>query len=95
MKPRFYDDYGVCIKNFWCTFLIRLIFIPLPLLPFILPPLAPQAKGQFKRRSTANNVEIIVPVPADADSPKFKVRMCIHVSICTENNSLYPCNVVS
>lgn len=31
-----------------------------------------KAKSQFKRRSTANNVEIIVPVPADADSPKFK-----------------------
>lgn len=31
-----------------------------------------KAKSQFKRRSTANNVEIIIPVPADADSPKFK-----------------------
>lgn len=31
-----------------------------------------KAKSQFKRRSTANNVEIIVPVPVDADSPKFK-----------------------
>ena len=31
-----------------------------------------KAKSQFKRRSTANNVEIIVPVPADVDSPKFK-----------------------
>lgn len=31
-----------------------------------------QAKSQFKRRSTANNVEIVIPVPADADSPKFK-----------------------
>ncbi len=31
-----------------------------------------QAKSQFKRRSTANNVEIIIPVPEDADSPKFK-----------------------
>lgn len=31
-----------------------------------------KAKGQFKRRSTANNVDIIVPVPADADSPKFR-----------------------
>lgn len=30
-----------------------------------------KAKSQFKQRSTANNVEIIVPVPADADSPKF------------------------
>jgi len=31
-----------------------------------------KAKSQFKRRSTANNVEIIIPVPPDADSPKFK-----------------------
>ena len=32
-----------------------------------------QVKAQFKRRSTANNVEIYVPVPDDADSPKFRV----------------------
>uniref|UniRef100_A0A1I7ZWS7 MHD domain-containing protein n=1 Tax=Steinernema glaseri TaxID=37863 RepID=A0A1I7ZWS7_9BILA len=31
-----------------------------------------KAKAQFKRRSTANNVEVIIPVPSDADSPKFK-----------------------
>lgn len=31
-----------------------------------------KAKSQFKRRSTANNVEIVIPVPHDADSPKFK-----------------------
>ncbi|KAG2461461.1 AP1M1 protein, partial [Polypterus senegalus] len=31
-----------------------------------------KAKSQFKQRSTANNVEIMVPVPSDADSPKFK-----------------------
>ncbi|ODM89787.1 AP-1 complex subunit mu-1 [Orchesella cincta] len=31
-----------------------------------------KAKSQFKRRSTANNVEVIIPVPADADSPNFK-----------------------
>merc|ERR1712176_1334123 len=30
-----------------------------------------KAKSQFKRRSTANNVEIYIPVPSDADSPKF------------------------
>ncbi|KAI8907364.1 Mu homology domain-containing protein [Gorgonomyces haynaldii] len=34
-----------------------------------------KAKGQFKRRSTANNVEILVPVPEDADSFKFKTNM--------------------
>jgi AP-1 complex subunit mu len=33
-----------------------------------------KARAQFKRRSTANNVEIFVPVPDDADSPKFRVR---------------------
>jgi AP-1 complex subunit mu len=31
-----------------------------------------KARGQFKKRSTANNVEISFPVPEDADSPKFK-----------------------
>lgn len=34
-----------------------------------------RAKSQFKRRSTANNVEIIIPVPGDADSPKFKTAI--------------------
>ena len=34
--------------------------------------LSMKAKSQFKRRSTANNVEIVVPVPVDADSPRFK-----------------------
>jgi AP-1 complex subunit mu len=34
-----------------------------------------KAKSQFKRRSTANNVEIDIPVPADADSPKFKTTI--------------------
>ncbi|VDK66229.1 unnamed protein product, partial [Onchocerca ochengi] len=33
------------------------------------------AKSQFKRRSTANNVEISIPVPSDADSPKFKTSI--------------------
>lgn len=31
-----------------------------------------KAKSNFKRRSTANNVEIVIPVPSDADSPSFK-----------------------
>lgn len=35
-----------------------------------------KVRGQFKRRSTANNVEIWVPVPDDADSPKFRVSRC-------------------
>jgi AP-1 complex subunit mu len=33
-----------------------------------------KCRAQFKRRSTANNVEIYVPVPDDADTPKFRVR---------------------
>ncbi|ORY35500.1 Mu homology domain-containing protein [Naematelia encephala] len=32
-------------------------------------------RGQFKRKSTANNVEIYVPVPDDADSPKFRTSV--------------------
>ena len=39
-----------------------------------------RARSQFKRRSTANNVEIIMSVPGDADSPKFKAG----VGTCTE-----------
>uniref|UniRef100_A0A8B9L5Q8 AP-1 complex subunit mu-1-like n=1 Tax=Astyanax mexicanus TaxID=7994 RepID=A0A8B9L5Q8_ASTMX len=31
-----------------------------------------KARSQFKSRSTANNVSILVPVPSDADSPRFK-----------------------
>lgn len=32
-----------------------------------------KVRAQFKRRSSANNVEIYVPVPDDADTPKFRV----------------------
>jgi AP-1 complex subunit mu len=34
-----------------------------------------KAKAQFKRRSTANNVSIIIPVPDDADSPRFRTNI--------------------
>ena len=34
-----------------------------------------KARAQFKRRSTANNVEIVVPVPEDADSPRFRAAV--------------------
>ena len=34
-----------------------------------------QAKAQFKRRSTANNVQISIPVPEDADSPRFRTNI--------------------
>lgn len=36
---------------------------------------ADQAKAQFKRRSTANNVQISIPVPEDADTPKFRTNI--------------------
>ena len=34
-----------------------------------------KARAQFKRRSTANNVEISIPVPDDADSPRFRTNV--------------------
>jgi len=34
-----------------------------------------KAKSNFKERSTANNVRILVPVPPDADTPKFRASM--------------------
>lgn len=34
-----------------------------------------KAKSQFKARSMANNVEIIIPVPHDVDSPSFKASI--------------------
>jgi len=34
-----------------------------------------KAKSQFKQRSTANNVEILIPVPSDADTPSFKTSI--------------------
>src|SRR5258707_12330348 len=32
-----------------------------------------KVRAQFKRRSSATNVEIYVPLPDDADTPKFRV----------------------
>ena len=32
-------------------------------------------------RSTANNVEIMIPVPNDADSPKFKTTIGLGVFV--------------
>ncbi|KAG5189135.1 clathrin assembly complex, medium subunit [Tribonema minus] len=34
-----------------------------------------KAKSQFKSRSVANNVEIVIPVPGDVDSPAFKASV--------------------
>lgn len=38
-----------------------------------------KVKANFARRSSANNVEIYVPVPEDADTPKFRVCWSIHL----------------
>jgi len=46
-----------------------------------------KAKSQFKRRSTANNVEIMIPVPSDADSPKFKTTIG-HCKYAPEQNAV-------
>jgi len=46
-----------------------------------------KAKSQFKRRSTANNVEIMIPVPNDADSPKFKTTIG-HCKYTPEQNAV-------
>ena len=34
-----------------------------------------KAKSQYKARSMANNVEILIPVPSDVDSPNFKTSI--------------------
>eukprot|EP00127_Corallochytrium_limacisporum_P006832 Clim_evm47s236 gene=Clim_evmTU47s236 len=46
-----------------------------------------KTKSQFKRRSTANNVEIRIPVPQDADSPKFKATIGV-VKYAPEDNCI-------
>jgi len=46
-----------------------------------------KAKSHFKRRSIANNVEINIPVPPDADSPKFKASVGT-VKYAPEKNAL-------
>lgn len=46
-----------------------------------------RAKSQFKSRSVANNVEIIVPVPSDVDSPTFKTSVG-SVKYCPDLDSI-------
>ncbi len=48
-----------------------------------------KVKAQFKRRSTANNVEIYVPVPEDADTPKFRVYPFIASLYQANNNRVH------
>lgn len=51
-----------------------------------------QAKSQFKSRSIANNVEIIIPVPNDVDSPSFKASIgsvtYLPDQVCTRGNKV-------
>lgn len=35
-----------------------------------------KARSQLKKKTNANNVEIVIPVPEDADTPRFKVSNC-------------------
>ena len=37
-----------------------------------------KTKSQFKSKSIANNVQIVIPVPSDVDTPTFKVRSLRH-----------------
>ena len=57
-----------------------------------------KVKAQFKRRSTANNVEIYVPVPDDADSPKFRVSFMVFCSfasgLCLTRHRRGVCNML-
>lgn len=46
-----------------------------------------KTKSQFKSRSVANNVEIIVPVPPDVDSPSFKSSVG-HVTYLPDKDAL-------
>jgi AP-1 complex subunit mu len=46
-----------------------------------------EVKGQFKRRSTANNVEIFLPVPDDADSSKVWARLRRSPASCFRRTS--------
>merc|ERR1719502_273794 len=46
-----------------------------------------RAKSQFKSRSVANNVEIIIPVPSDVDSPSFKTSIG-SVKYCPDQDTI-------
>ncbi|XP_072023671.1 AP-1 complex subunit mu-1-like isoform X1 [Amphiura filiformis] len=48
-----------------------------------------KAKSQFKRRSTANNVDILISVPSDADSPKFKTTVGYAKYIPEQNQCIW------
>lgn len=48
-----------------------------------------KAKAQFKSKSTANNVEILIPVPSDVDSPVFKTNIGTVVYVPEEDSMLW------
>lgn len=48
-----------------------------------------KAKAQFKSKSTANNVEILIPVPSDVDSPSFKTNIGTVVYVPADNGMLW------
>ena len=50
-----------------------------------------KVRSKFKRRSTANNVKIIIPVSNDADSPKFKTTIG-SVEYSPEQSAIYLVN---
>jgi len=47
-----------------------------------------KARAQFKTRSTAKNVNIFVPVPPDADSPKFRTNSSGSVKYVPEKDAI-------
>jgi AP-1 complex subunit mu len=47
-----------------------------------------KARAQFKNRSTAKNVNIFVPVPPDADSPKFRTNASGTVKYVPEKDAI-------
>ena len=49
-----------------------------------------KARTQFKQKSIANNVEIIVPVPIDVDSPNFKSNVGT-IKYSPDKNSMVWC----
>ncbi|KAH8922856.1 hypothetical protein BT69DRAFT_1297614 [Atractiella rhizophila] len=46
--------------------------------------------AQFKQRSTANNVEVHIPVPDDADTPRFRERYNTYLKsrLCMEDQAV-------
>ena len=79
----------VCMYDFFFDFICHNIYIftcilvkPLIWVEAVVEPHSNsrieymiKTKSQFKSRSIANNVEIIIPVPRDVDTPSFKASI--------------------